>query len=146
MLCPKCKECSTQVIDTRDSSDGIRRRRECLSCKYRFTTYERSEPLQVTVIKKDGNRERFLPDKIRRGIQIACKNRPVSEGEIDRLVEQVEHAVTFAGQESIHSREIGKIVENLLKEVDEIAYVRFVSVCESFTDVNQFSSTIKSLS
>lgn len=97
------------------------------------------------VIKKNGSKERFTPEKIRRGVLIACKNRPVSEDEIDRLVERVEQTVTFAGEDTITSREIGRLVENLLKEVDEIAYVRFLSVCESFTRVEQFSSTIKSL-
>ena len=145
-MCPKCKNAETQVVDTRDSSDGIRRRRECLSCKQRFTTYERGEPLTVTVVKKDGNRERFNPDKIRKGVSIACKNRPVCPEDIDELVEHVEHAVSFAGLESITSQEIGKLVEKRLRELDEVAFLRFVSVYQSFTDVEQFSDVIKSLS
>lgn len=145
MICPKCQKFDTQVIDTRDSNDGIRRRRECLECKYRFTTYERSESIHLIVIKKDSSREPFNPDKIRRGVQIACKNRPVTDLQIEALVEQIEHAVTFAGKDCISSNEIGKLVEAQLKELDEIAYIRFVSVYQSFSDVKQFSSTIKSL-
>lgn len=146
MNCPRCKSGTTQVIDSRDCADGIRRRRECTSCKHRFTTYERSEPLILTVQKKDATRERFNPEKIRKGIAIACKNRPIGEDVIDNLVEQVEHSLSFSGKEIITSQEIGKLVESLLKDLDEIAYVRFVSVYESFSDVNQFSKTIKSLS
>jgi len=146
MVCPKCKHAETQVIDTRDSSEGIRRRRECLSCKQRFTTYERGEPVTVTVLKKDGNRERFNPEKIRKGVSIACKNRPVCPEDIDELVEHVEQAVSFSGQESITTLEIGKYVEEKLRQMDEVAYVRFVSVYQSFTDIEQFSDTIKSLS
>jgi transcriptional repressor NrdR len=146
MLCPKCKHTETQVIDTRDSSEGIRRRRECLACKHRFTTYERGEPITVTVLKKDGNRERFHAEKIRRGVSIACKNRPVCPEDIDQLVEEVEHDISFSGRESITSQEIGKIVEEKLCKLDGVACVRFVSVYQSFTDLEQFSDTIKSLS
>ena len=146
MLCPKCKHTETQVIDTRDSSEGIRRRRECLACKQRFTTYERGEPITVSVLKKDGNRERFHADKIRKGVSIACKNRPVCPEDIDQLVEEVEQAVSFSGQESITSQEIGKLVEEKLRQLDEVSFVRFVSVYQSFTDIEQFSDAIKSLS
>ena len=146
MLCPRCKSGTTQVIDSRDSVDGIRRRRECTGCKHRFTTYERCEPITLLVQKKNGTRERFSADKIRKGITISCKNRPVSEDAIETLVEQLEQTLSFSGQEVVTSREIGKLVEAALKQLDEIAYVRFVSVCESFDNVTQFTKTIKSLS
>jgi transcriptional repressor NrdR len=146
MLCPKCKHAETQVVDTRDSSDGIRRRRECLTCKHRFTTYERGEPVNIVVVKKDGNRERFNAEKIRKGVSIACKNRPVSPEDIDQLVEHIEHLVSFRGQDTVTSQEIGRFVEEKLRELDEVAYVRFVSVYQSFTDIEQFSDAIKSLS
>lgn len=146
MICPKCRDCGTQVVDTRDSTEGIRRRRECLTCKFRFTTYERIEPVLVAVIKKDGSKERFNPEKIRRGVSIACKNRPVTTEQVERLVEDVEHAVSSSGQDTISSQEVGKIVERFLRELDEVAYVRFVSVYHSFSDLEQFSDTIKSLS
>lgn len=145
MLCPKCKSCETQVIDSRDSSEGIRRRRACQSCKYRFTTYERVEIVNITVVKKDGNRERFSPEKIRQGVVIACKNRPVSSVQIDTLVSDVEQQVYLSGKEEVRSQEIGDLVRAKLKELDEVAYVRFVSVYQAFSDLKQFTNTINTI-
>lgn len=145
MLCPQCKHRETQVVDSRDVHDGVRRRRECLSCKHRFTTYERTEPPQITVTKKSGSPERFNPEKIRRGILIACKNRPVSRVQIDELVETVERQVYETAKESISSEQIGDFVRDALRGVDEIAYVRFVSVYQAFSNLSQFSQTIDRL-
>ena len=145
MLCPKCKCRETQVVDSREAHDGVRRRRECLECKERFTTYERIESPQVVVIKKSGSRERFNPEKIRQGVQISCKNRPVSALQIDEIVNEVEQRVYQTGIDEIQSSTIGDFVRDALRQIDEIAYVRFVSVYQAFTNIEQFSQTIDRL-
>lgn len=145
MLCPKCKHRETQVVDSREVHDGVRRRRECLNCKYRFTTYERVEAPQVVVVKKNGSRERFNPEKIRSGVQIACKNRPVTPLQIDQIVSEVSERVYQTGKDELASQEIGDFVRNLLRQTDEIAYIRFVSVYQAFNSVEQFSQTIDKL-
>src|ERR1044072_6647263 len=104
MICPKCKHTETQVIDSRDTVEGCRRRRTCLKCKYRFTTYERVETSNVAIVKKDGNQEKFNPEKVRLGVMIACKNRPVSSLEVDELVNEVEQRVHLSGKEEITSQ------------------------------------------
>jgi transcriptional repressor NrdR len=146
MICPKCKHSESQVVDSRDATEGVRRRRECLKCKHRFTTYERAEVPSIVVIKKSGNRERFNPEKIRRGLTISCKNRPVSSLQIDEMVEEVEHRLYFLGKDEVTSQEIGDIVRELLQKTDEIAYIRFVSVYQAFTKIEQFTKTIDTLS
>ena len=145
MICPKCKHTETQVIDSRDTVEGVRRRRTCLKCKYRFTTYERVETSNVAIVKKDGNREKFNPEKVRLGVMIACKNRPVSSLEVDELVNEVEQRVHLSGKEEITSQEVGDHVRELLKKLDEVAYVRFVSVYQAFSDIKQFTKTIDTL-
>lgn len=145
MQCPKCNQRDTQVVDSREVHDGVRRRRECLQCKYRFTTYERTEPPQVVVIKKNGNRERFNPEKIRAGVLISCKNRPVTPVQVDHLVSEVAERVYQTGKDEITSREIGAFVRDLLRPIDEIAYIRFVSVYQAFNRIEQFTQTIDKL-
>lgn len=145
MICPKCKHSESQVVDSRDCPEGVRRRRECLQCKHRFTTYERTENPHVTVLKKNGNQERFQPEKIRRSIVIACKNRPVSTVQIDGIVEEVEQRIYFSGDERVSSATIGEYVRELLQKTDQIAYIRFVSVYQSFSNVDQFSEAIDPL-
>lgn len=142
MLCPKCKHRETQVVDSRDTQDGVRRRRECLACKYRYTTYERVESPVITVVKKDGSRERFNPEKIRRGVVTACKNLSVSPVQIDAIVDEVEQLVYQTGCEETSSQEIGAHVQNLLRQTDEVAYLRFISVYQGFTNLEQFSQVI----
>lgn len=145
MLCPKCKHRETQVVDSRDTHEGVRRRRECLACKYRFTTYERTEAPHVVVIKKNGEQERFNPEKIRRGVSISCKNRPISALQIDSLVAAVEQRVYQTGKDEINSSTIGDFVRDVLKEIDEIAYIRFASVYEAFSQIEQFNQVIGAL-
>ena len=146
MNCPKCKHGESQVVDSRDIQDGVRRRRECLSCHFRYTTYERTENPTVLVLKKDGSKQRFSADKVRRGVETACKNRPVTCLQIDAVVSEVEYRVYFSGKEEISSHEIGEFVRELLKELDDIAYIRFVSVYQAFSNIDQFTNTISTLS
>lgn len=145
MICPRCKHRESQVVDSRDTSDGIRRRRECHSCKFRFTTYERVDTPNLIVIKKSGDKERFKPEKVHAGISTSCKNRPVTEVQIDCMVEQVEQQLLALGRDEVTSAEVGEAVRAALKEVDEIAYIRFVSVYEAFENPEQFTRTINSL-
>jgi transcriptional repressor NrdR len=145
MLCTHCKHTETQVIDSRDTGDGVRRRRECLACKSRFTTYERSEAPTVLVEKKSGEPERFATDKLRRGIALACKNRPVSPAQIDSLVEDVEQRVFQLGRERVSSREIGSFVQAALQSVDPVAYIRFASVYQEFSRPQEFEEAVHTI-
>jgi transcriptional repressor NrdR len=145
MVCPQCADRETQVIDSRDTHDGVRRRRECLSCKHRFTTYERIEQPHIIVIKKSGDRERFAPEKIRRGVQTACKNRPVSAADIDQVVSNVEQGLYALHEPEVTSEQIGDLVRKELQKVDRIAYIRFVSVYQAFSNVDDFSQAIDRL-
>jgi len=143
MICPKCHDRETQVIDSRDGPDSVRRRRECLSCKYRFTTYERTETPQVTVIKKGGDRQRFDPEKVRAGVRTSCKNRPVTSSQIDTLVDEVSERACC--KEEITSQEIGQLVQERLQELDPVAYLRFTSVYQEFANMSQFEAEIQSI-
>lgn len=145
MICPKCQTTESQVLDSRDGPDSIRRRRECLECKHRFTTHERIEIPSVLVIKKSGDKERFEPEKIRRGVRTSCKNRPVTSAQIDTLVSEVARTIYLTGKEEIDSKEIGAIVQELLQELDPVAYLRFISVYQSFTDVCEFEQAIHNI-
>ena len=137
--CPSCKHDETKVIDSRTSQDfSIRRRRECLSCERRFTTYERIEESPIRVIKKDGTRVPFDRDKIRSGIEKACYKRPVSPEQIDRLVGAVEAAIYEDGEREVPTRRIGELVFNALRDLDKVAFVRFASVYREFQDVHDF--------
>jgi transcriptional repressor NrdR len=144
MHCPRCGS-ETQVSDSRDGESSIRRRRSCVSCKYRFTTFERIEPPAITVEKRGGDVQRFDPDKIRRGIATSCKNRPVTTAQIDELVEQVCTKVYDLGVDKLPSSQIGTFVQAALQEADQVAYLRFTSVCQAFNDVAQFEQTITKL-
>jgi transcriptional repressor NrdR len=137
--CPYCRHDETKVIDSRTSQDlSIRRRRECLSCERRFTTYERIEESPIRVIKKDGTRVPFDREKIRFGVEKACYKRPVSPEQIDTLVGNVEAAIYEDGEREVSSRRIGELVFNALRELDKVAFVRFASVYREFQDVNDF--------
>ncbi len=139
MRCPFCKNEETKVIDSRNSQDySIRRRRECLECTRRFTTYERIEESPIKVIKKDGTRVPFDRNRIRSGIEKACYKRPVSNEQIDELVANVEASIYEEGLRELPSRQIGELVFNALRELDKVAFVRFASVYREFTDVNDF--------
>lgn len=145
MVCPKCGHRETQVTDSRDGPESIRRRRECLNCRYRFTTHEKVETPVVLVLKKNGDQERFDPEKIRRGVHISCKNRPVTSAQVDSLVEEVASRIYFTGKEEISSKEIGGQVQELLYELDQVAYLRFISVYRAFTNLKQFEQEIHNI-
>jgi transcriptional repressor NrdR len=147
MKCPFCQEIENKVIDSRLSKDGkvIRRRRECLECGERFTTYERVEEVLPLVIKKDGRREHFDRMKIFIGIKKACEKRPISITVIEKLVDKIEHKVQEGGEKEIPSAQIGEEVMNELFHLDHVAYVRFASVYRSFKDINQFMDELKDL-
>ncbi|PKN53620.1 MAG: transcriptional regulator NrdR [Deltaproteobacteria bacterium HGW-Deltaproteobacteria-13] len=147
MKCPFCGHAENKVIDSRISKDGkaVRRRRECLSCTKRFTTYEYVEDVLPMVVKKDGRREQFDRQKILNGIKKACEKRPISMESIDKLVENVEQACQEMQVEEISSTIIGEKIMNELKTFDGVAYVRFASVYRQFRDVGEFMSELKDL-
>ncbi|HRR96141.1 MAG TPA: transcriptional regulator NrdR [Candidatus Ratteibacteria bacterium] len=144
MKCPYCSFLKDKVIDTREINNGlqVRRRRECLNCRKRFTTYEEIEMKPIIVIKKDGRREKFNRDKIFSGIQRACEKRPISTEEIEKVIIEIEQELRQKGEREIPSKEIGKIVIKKLKKLDKIAYIRFASVYREFQDVSQFKKEI----
>lgn len=147
MKCPFCGHPENKVIDSRISKDGkaVRRRRECLGCSRRFTTYEYVEDILPMVVKKDGRREQFDRQKILNGIKKACEKRPISMEAIDEIVENVEQACQEMQAEEISSALIGEKVMNELKALDGVAYVRFASVYRQFRDVGEFMSELKDL-
>jgi transcriptional repressor NrdR len=141
MLCPFCRQTETKVIDSRASEDFvIRRRRECLNrkCGRRFTTYEKIEETPLKVIKKDGTRVPFDREKIRSGLEKACYKRPVSEEQIERIISAVEGEIYQNFEREVPSRCVGELVFNMLRDVDQVAFVRFASVYREFKDVNDF--------
>jgi len=147
MKCPFCGEINNKVIDSRLSKDGnvIRRRRECLVCSRRFTTYEHIEEIPVMIIKKDGRREVFSREKLRSGIQKACQKRNISVNIIEEFLDEMERDLRETGEKEIPSHKIGEKVMAKLHEIDDVAYVRFASVYREFKDVNDFVSELKSL-
>jgi transcriptional repressor NrdR len=147
LRCPFCKNIEDKVIDSRLSKEGdlIRRRRECLGCQRRFTTYERVEEMLPLVIKKDGRREVFDRTKILNGLQRACEKRPISITDLEKLVDRIEQKLGESGEREVHSRKIGEQIMLELQSLDEVAYVRFASVYRSFKDVNEFMSEVKEL-
>jgi transcriptional repressor NrdR len=139
--CPFCGHAEDRVVDSRSTREGeaVRRRRECLACEARFTTYEYVERLPVTVVKIDGRRVSYDRDKVLLGLIRACEKRPVSRESLEALVDDVERNTVFSAQGSeISSQRLGEAVMSRLKEIDEVAYVRFASVYRRFTDLNQF--------
>ena len=147
MRCQYCGYLDSRVIDSRPTEEGssIRRRRECLNCGRRFTTYEKIETSPVMVVKKDMRREPFNGAKIKQGLLHACQKRPVSVAQIDTIVEKVEKLVHSSGDDEFSSRRIGEAVMEELKLLDEVAYVRFASVYRQFTDVSSFMDELNKL-
>ncbi len=145
MRCPYCRNMEDKVIDSRMSGEGvsIRRRRECLKCGKRFTTYEYVERATLMVVKRDGTRKRFDREKIKAGIMKACEKRPVSMDDIERIVEEVEREVQKKTDNEIKSTMIGNMVMEKLHDLDEVAYVRFASVYRRFKDVSHFMKELK---
>jgi|SRR3712207_5815745 len=146
MLCPYCEHKESKVLDSRHIDSGsIRRRRECEKCKKRFTTYEKIEMLPVMVIKKDGRREYFDRDKIKFGLIRSCEKRPVSISTIEELVDSIETEINKMFLNEIESHKIGEMVMERLKDVDEVAYVRFASVYRQFKDLNTFVNELENI-
>ena len=146
MKCPKCNYTDSKVIDSRPTEEGsIRRRRECLSCQHRFTTYEIFETTPIVVIKKDGSRQSFDRNKIVNGLIKSCEKRPVSLKQIEDISNSVEVAISNSMKKEISSREIGEMIMERLKDVDDVAYVRFASVYREFKDIKSFMNEIKRL-
>jgi transcriptional repressor NrdR len=146
MRCPYCGRLEDRVVDSREAQDGqaTRRRRECLGCARRFTTYERIEDVLPQVVKKDGRREAFDRAKIVEGLATACQKRPVSAEQIEALVSSVERQIQEMGEREIRTSVIGEAVMRRLRELDEVAYVRFASVYRAFRDVGEFMSELES--
>jgi len=146
MECPYCKNIETKVTDSRDTGAyTIRRRRECLKCNKRFTTYEYIEMTPVYIVKKDGRREKFDRIKIKNGMMKALEKRPVSTEKIEEMIEKIEEKIRRTGKEEIESTQIGEYVMDGLKQLDHVAYIRFASVYRSFTDVSSFQEEVKNL-
>ena len=147
MRCPYCGHEELKVVDSRDSDTGeaIRRRRECLGCNKRFTTYERVENIPFYVIKKDGRREDFNRQKLFDGLMTACEKRDISPTAIEATIDEIESELRSTGKMEIPTREIGELVMDKLRKLDDVAYVRFASVYRSFKDVGEFMSELKEL-
>lgn len=148
MICPFCAHQETKVVDKREGPDGktTRRRRECLKCARRFTTFERVQTLDLLVIKKDGKREVFDRVKLRGGIIKACEKRPISAQEIEKILDEVEAELRKKNANEVSSKKIGELVIRRLKKLDEIAYIRFASVYRQFADLSDFEKELAKLS
>ena len=147
MKCPFCGHLQDKVVDSREAREGdaVRRRRECLGCQRRFTTYERIDEIPYMVIKKDGRRERFDRGKVLAGLLRACEKRPVPMQELEATVDEVESFVADAPNRERRSSEVGELIMNRLRQVDKVAYVRFASVYLDFKDVKEFMDELKDL-
>jgi transcriptional repressor NrdR len=147
MKCPYCDFETSKVVDSRPIEEGnsIRRRRECENCKKRFTTYEKIEQVNVMVVKKDGAREFFDREKILKGIIRSCEKRPISIKQMENIVTDIEKEIVNMMQREISSEEIGNLVMDKLKDIDEVSYVRFASVYRQFKDVNSFLDELKNI-
>lgn len=147
MRCPYCGQLSEKVVDSREGKDGdvIRRRRECLGCRKRFTTYERIEEIQFMVVKKDGRREPFDRHKLMAGLLRATQKRPVSVAQLQEIADDIESRLSERADREMASAEIGELIMQRLHDLDEVAYVRFASVYRQFKDVHQFVEEVKGL-
>lgn len=145
MKCPQCSFKDTKVTDSRDVNEGVRRRRECLSCGFRFTTYERVQTSNIVIIKKDKRREDFNREKLMTGIRKACEKRPLPTGIIEKLVDEIEAELIRMGKAEIPSSAVGEIVMEKLKKLDHIAYIRFASVYRDFADITSLKREVDTL-
>ena len=145
MNCPSCSFKNTKVIESRESSESIRRRRECLDCSKRFTTYEKIQISSIIVIKNDYTKESFSLDKLEKSIKIACTKRPVANEDINKLILEVEKEVNSLNQPTIESKKIGEMVINKLRTLDDVAYIRFASVYKDFKDLSNFENELNQL-
>lgn len=147
MRCPYCSHEETQVVETRESDEGdvIRRRRRCLKCDKRFTTYERAEIAMPAVVKKDGARTEYDPQKLRGSMMLALRKRPVSVEQVDAALERIQDKLLALGAREVPSARLGELVMRELKRIDKVAYVRFASVYRSFEDVDEFRQLIRDI-
>ena len=147
MRCPYCGHLEDKVVDSREAKDGesIRRRRECIDCGRRFTSYERIDEIPYMVVKKDGRREPFERNKIMAGMLRACEKRPISVNQLESIANQIEKSVQDSSDRELSTSEIGKIIMRRLKALDKVAYVRFASVYLEFEDVSEFMNELKAL-
>ena len=147
MKCPFCGFENDKVVDSRESKEGesIRRRRECLKCEKRFTTYERIDEIPYMVVKKDGRREKFERQKVLSGLLHACEKRPISMGRMEQIVNEVEQFVVDSPERERNVSEIGELIMDRLKQIDKVAYIRFASVYRDFKDVDEFQSELEHL-
>lgn len=147
MKCPRCGFEEDKVVDSRTTKEGeaIRRRRECLKCAFRFTTYEYIERAPMMVVKRDGRREQYSREKLLTGLLKACEKRPVSHEQLEKIVDEIEAAIFGKFKNEVKSTELGNLVIEKLQGLDEIAYVRFASVYRQFKDINQFMSEVRGL-
>ena len=147
MKCPYCTSLETTVLESRESEDAavIRRRRECVACKKRFTTYERMENIDLKVVKKDGHKEQFDREKVKKGIEKACEKRPVDQDQIDRVIDDIELRLLNRKSTEISSSDIGRMVLTRLKKLDKVAYLRFASVFLEFGSLEEFQNEIKEI-
>ncbi len=145
MKCPYCSSDDSKVIDSRDVNDGVRRRRQCLDCSSRFTTYERVLPASLFVVKKDQRREEFSRDKLLTGIRKACEKRPLPAGAVDRLADDIEAELYQLGRAEVASSTIGDMVMERLRSLDYIAYIRFASVYRDFADITDLKQEVDTL-
>ena len=147
MRCPFCGYEESKVVNSRPTDDGerIRRRRECLQCQKRFTTYEVMETLPIIVVKKDGSRQSFDRDKLLRGLLLACEKRPVSLVDLERAANEIEYTISNDMSQEVRSEKIGELAMEKLRELDEVAYVRFASVYRQFRDIDTFMEELRKL-
>lgn len=144
MKCPHC-DADTRVTDKRASPEGVRRRRECLKCRKRFTTYEKISRSELYVIKKDGRREKFERNKLEKGIMTAFEKRPVPKEKIDKMINEIEENLVKRGKKEIKSSVIGEIAMKKIKKMDEVAYIRFASVYRDFKDLKDFKRELREM-
>lgn len=145
MECPYCSYKESKVTDKRKSPEGIRRRRECLKCKKRFTTYEKIAREDLYVIKKDGRREKFSKEKLEIGINLAFEKRPVEKEKINKMINEIEEQIRKRGKKEIKTSDIGELVIKKIKKIDNVAYIRFASVYRDFQDIKDFKKEMKEL-
>lgn len=145
MICPFCKHDEDKVVDSRSSGSAIRRRRECIGCGRRFTTYEYVEMVPLTVIKRDNTREAFAREKLMNGILMACKKRPIPRQTIDDIVNEIENKLMNSDSQEVRYDQIGNLVMESLRGIDPVAYVRFASVYREFTEVGEFVNQVMDL-
>ncbi|MGP6159289.1 MAG: transcriptional regulator NrdR [Vulcanimicrobiaceae bacterium] len=145
MICPSCRKSETRVVDSRDDESVVRRRRECLACKHRFTTYERMEAPRLFVVKKDGRREQYNREKVLVGLQRACEKRPVSEKQLEEIVAGLERELFSRGENEVPTAMLGEKLMEALKRLDKVAYIRFASVYRSFDDIGKFQAELAEL-